>query len=605
MSKNSFVLEDEQKENNLVAPISILKKSIEIANDASFLCEIINDGYPNIIHVNQKFCDLFQITAQSVVDNNYEYVLGEISADNHSRDQIEYIRLIKAVKNFQSCSIIMSIGSSILKVDESKFKIIFTPNHFAHQNIRYCIFSFEKIEHYPLEEDISRDESNKILVRNLEKTIRIERVLRQVSYSIISDLSVVEISKNIAKIICDYLKADRCVINNLFDDNIGFISEYCLGDTKKMIKNDSDENGKKLTRDYIKFNCNFYKRIDNGARKTMLMVVDNPLDDFNFRSVKEICELYKIGSQIIVITSFNNKINGGIYIHQAQRRSWLPDELDMIEMIGEQLSLAIDREFSVQKVVSTNLQLEEVAKKLQESLLNEQEMRKTQNEFIGLVSHEFKTPLQIIDGARELLIRKLKNVNLQDVSISDVFDRMKNGVQRINNLIHTTLNLTKMESVENPISIEKQNFNLKKITKEIIEKSLILANSKNIKIETDIENLPDQFHADPKMLDHVISNIISNAIKYSHNNSLVKIISKVINDNLQIIVIDQGIGIPKEDLLNVGKKFFRAKNTNSFNGTGVGIYLSKYFLELHKGSFLIESEFNLGTSVTINLPINL
>jgi signal transduction histidine kinase len=67
-------------------------------------------------------------------------------------------------------------------------------------------------------------------------------------------------------------------------------------------------------------------------------------------------------------------------------------------------------------------------------------------------------------------------------------------------------------------------------------------------------------------------------------------------------VVDQGIGIPKEDLANIGQKFFRAKNTLAVAGTGIGIYLTKNFIELHGGSILVESEMNVGTSVTASLP---
>ncbi len=67
-------------------------------------------------------------------------------------------------------------------------------------------------------------------------------------------------------------------------------------------------------------------------------------------------------------------------------------------------------------------------------------------------------------------------------------------------------------------------------------------------------------------------------------------------------MIDQGIGIPKEDLKNIGKKFFRAGNTLAVAGTGIGLYLSKYFIELHGGDLLIESEMNVGSTFTLVLP---
>ena len=109
---------------------------------------------------------------------------------------------------------------------------------------------------------------------------------------------------------------------------------------------------------------------------------------------------------------------------------------------------------------------------------------------------------------------------------------------------------------------------------------------------------------DPKLLDHAISNIISNAIKYSRNNSHVKIIGKIFDDCIAIRVIDTGIGIPSKDLESVGKKFFRAGNSISVAGTGIGIYLTKHFIDLLAGKIIIESKENFGTVVTVILQKN-
>ena len=173
----------------------------------------------------------------------------------------------------------------------------------------------------------------------------------------------------------------------------------------------------------------------------------------------------------------------------------------------------------------------------------------------------------------------------------------------MNGLIHTTLNLAKMESGSAEIKVEYQIFDLKKFIYEIIEKNSNLATNKNIKILTRIDDLPTSFNGDAKLLDHSITNIISNAVKYSRNDTVVKILATASPKRVALRVIDQGIGIPKDDLSSVGTKFFRAKNTLSVAGTGIGLYLTKHFVELHGGNVVIESEVNIGTSVTVTLPI--
>ena len=112
------------------------------------------------------------------------------------------------------------------------------------------------------------------------------------------------------------------------------------------------------------------------------------------------------------------------------------------------------------------------------------------------------------------------------------------------------------------------------------------------------------YNGDQKLLDHCFSNIITNAIKYLRNNSSVKINGSLQNKKLILKVTDSGIGIPKNDISNIGKKFFRAANTLSVSGTGIGLFLTKYFVELHNGSVLIESELDVGTVITVELPLS-
>ena len=115
--------------------------------------------------------------------------------------------------------------------------------------------------------------------------------------------------------------------------------------------------------------------------------------------------------------------------------------------------------------------------------------------------------------------------------------------------------------------------------------------------------MPTEFNGDSKLLDHAFTNIISNAIKYSPDNTTVKVMSKSNDQKVLLRIVDQGIGIPEDEVKNIGQKFFRAKNTLEVAGTGIGIYLTKNFIELHKGSLKIESKLNVGTSITVTLPV--
>ncbi len=577
-----------------------IRRRVSEIRYAAIICKAKsnNPNYFSIIHGNEKFYEIFDITHDNLVGKSFDFLFNGLDFDYSSEDQIEYIRLIKSVKDFNESSVIISLPSRQNDLTKTKFKINFKP--FEDEHGRYAIFTFEEFDLTPQPEE--KTKSNVVLLKNLERALRNERLLREIGYLIVSDLSIRDIAYEIAKMLCQHLKVDRCLIHDYRKGNANFVVEYCSSDIEPMFKSSSDPANLKMLADYINFQNFFYKKVGNKSKKSSLIVVDDVENDSNFNQIREICQQYDIVSQISITTSFNEVVNGGIYIHQSIKRNWLVDEIDLLETVADQFSIAIDRSYSVERVMISNHELLEKTKQLKEALKEEKNMRKMQSEFVALVSHEFKTPLQIIDSTRELLSRKLKSLNVKEESVDKSLDRIKSGIQRMNGLIHSTLNLAKMESGQSNIKVDKQIFDLKAFINDIIEKNSNLALQKNITILTRIDDLPADFNGDHKLLDHSITNIISNAIKYSKNDSVVKILSKSDDKKVLLRVVDQGIGIPKEDLSHIGQKFFRAKNTLAVAGTGIGLYLTKYFIELHSGTVLIESEVNVGTSVTVVLP---
>ncbi len=590
-----------------------LKNKIKEKPEATLLCRVKenNPNYLSIIYANEKFYQIFGISEANLIGKSYDFLFNDLDFDYSSEDQIEYIRLIKAVKDFHQSSVIVTIPDHKADPKNIKLKINFQPIEEPEKTLEqkisdphfnpksYATFTFEEFDLALVKETPSN--SNVVLLKNLERALRNERLLREVGYLIVSDLSIRDIAYEISKMLCQHLKVDRCLLHDYRKGNTNFITEYCNSDCEPMFKSSSDPENLKMLADYINFQNYFYKKVGNKNKRSSLIIVDDVENDNNFNQIREICEKYNIVSQISITTSFNEVVNGGIYIHQSQKRSWLVDEIDLLETVADQFSIAIDRAYSVERVMVSNHELLEKTKQLKEALKEEKNMRKMQSEFVALVSHEFKTPLQIIDSTRELLARKLKSLNVKEESVDKSLDRIKSGISRMNGLIHSTLNLAKMENGQNNIKVEKQTFDLKAFVLDIIEKNSNLAVQKNITVLTRIDDLPTNFHGDNKLLDHAFTNIISNAIKYSKNDSTVKVLSKDTDKRVLIRVVDQGIGIPKEDLSHIGQKFFRAKNTLAVAGTGIGLYLTKYFIELHGGSLLIESEVNVGTSVTVIL----
>jgi len=593
--------------------IDNIKKEITDGNLPTLVCEAsnVNPNYYSIVASNNKFHDIFKISEFNLVGKGYDFLFEDIDIDYSSEDQIEYVRLVKSVKDFHFCVVNIAISNHDHEEPKKvRFKITFSPNKsIGSDGYHYATLTFEDlgVDENKIDDKEQENQGGKrstsTLFKNLERSLRKERLLREVGALIISDSPISDVAQEIARILCVHLKADRCVIHDYQDSKTNFVEEYCSDKKYSLLSDSQDSELLKKMAKYVNFQNHFFEKHGKKTGKSSIMAVDNVVTDSNFDKAREIFEAFSISSQICVTTMFNDKVNGGIYIHQSDVRSWTPDETELIEMVADQFSIAIDRSESIERVMIANHSLMERTSQLKEALKKEKEIRQMQNEFVAMVSHEFKTPLQIIDSTREVLTRKLKKLSNVDESIDKSFDKIKHAIKRLNGLILSTLNLAKMESGENSIKLERNIFDLRQFTAEIIEKNADLAVKKNIKILADLKGLPTEFNGDSKLLDHSFTNIVSNAIKYSRDNTTVKILSKSNDKKVLLRIIDQGIGIPKDDVKNIGQKFFRAKNTLEVAGTGIGIYLTKNFIELHKGSLKIESELNVGSSITVSLPV--
>lgn len=585
-----------------------LKALVNNNPQGAFLCTSLKSSNPNylaIVHANEIFSKSFNISQEDLIGKSYDFLFDVIDINYSSEDQLEYIRLIKTIKDLHECSVVIKLNYHHENEQQvAKFKISFKPLFYKPDNANkkfYAIFTFEKIDSATIAVEKNKSQ-NQLLVKNLERALNSEKLLREISYLIISDKPVKEIAQSVAKSLAQHLKIDRCIIHDYKNGSPNFIIEHCSSRLAPML-DDSKESYQKVAR-YINFQNNFYQKIKIRDKNSAIFIAEDVGSDSNFASFQSFFDEFSITSQIAAITSFDDSINGGIYLFQSEKRSWTIDAIELIELITDQLAIAIDRSYSIEKVMIANHNLLTKTLELKEAVKKEKALRKVQSEFVALVSHEFKTPLQIIDSTRELIARKIKSISPNDDSFDKYLDRIKSGIQRMGGLISSTLNLAKIETANAEIKVDRQNFDINHLINDIIEKTSNLGANKNIKITTKFDGEKLEINGDAKLLDHCFTNIISNAIKYSPNNTTVNIIIKSDDEKIAVRVTDNGIGIPQDDLSNIGNKFFRAKNTLSVSGTGIGLYLTKYFIELHHGSVLIKSKLNIGTSVTVILPRN-
>ena len=242
---------------------------------------------------------------------------------------------------------------------------------------------------------------------------------------------------------------------------------------------------------------------------------------------------------------------------------------------------------------------EEKQWRIQEESRYLREMDQFKDNFVSLFSHDLKTPIAKIKA----IIDRIKTSN-QDLS-AGIIEGLE-GIERANGelsrLISDILRVTKMESM--PIAPAKEVVDINRLVESAIQRLKLFFDEKHISLVRNLEPL-FSMEGDPQLLQEVITNLLENAVKYSPPHSRVIIETKEDKGKVQVRVLDQGPGIPEEELPRVTSKFYRGKRVDkSTRGSGLGLYLAKYFVELHRGELKIQSREGEGTEVSFSLPIS-
>jgi two-component system phosphate regulon sensor histidine kinase PhoR len=228
------------------------------------------------------------------------------------------------------------------------------------------------------------------------------------------------------------------------------------------------------------------------------------------------------------------------------------------------------------------------------------EVESLKNNFLSLISHDLKNPLAKIQGITDRLLA-VKDLNLKPEIKEDLNNIMATS-EELRQYITSILKLTSVESRN--IKLTKEVCDINSIAEEVLTRLRPLARAKNITL---LENLEPLFtmEFDRTLITEVLTNLIENAIKYSSPNTQVEIKTEEVGDDVKVQVSDHGSGIPEVEVARVFEKFYRGstEKTLTNSGTGLGLYLVKYFIELHGGKVFINSRLGEGTTVGFTLPL--
>lgn len=236
-----------------------------------------------------------------------------------------------------------------------------------------------------------------------------------------------------------------------------------------------------------------------------------------------------------------------------------------------------------------------------QALARETELRQLKSGFISMASHEFRNPLSSI----LLCVQNLQGEdNLRESDRALYLQSIKDAALTMNSLLEEVLILSKAESGKRKPALSLLNF--REFCSQIIAELCSIYADKEVEFDYQIPQ--EEINLDKASLRHILTNLLSNALKYSPNSQSVSLtVSSTNTDSLTEIIIkvsDRGIGIPQASQKHLFESFYRASNVGDAPGTGLGLSIVKKAVELYNGTITIDSAVGRGTNITVKLPIN-
>lgn len=287
---------------------------------------------------------------------------------------------------------------------------------------------------------------------------------------------------------------------------------------------------------------------------------------------------------------YENRIIYTGFIHDLSKEKEAEERLR--EYAAELEELVEERTKSLKKTVTAlSVAKEEVSL----SLEKEKELNQLKSRFVSMASHEFRTPLSSVQLSASLIDKYAEPYD--NKNISKHVSKIKNAVSNLTTILNDFLSLERLEAGKvEPTFVP---FNLVKLSEEITEEMQMMA-KQNQNIIYQHTGLESTVMLDPNLLKNCMINLISNAIKYSGENTFIEFNTEITDAQCVVTINDNGIGIPESDHKHLFQPFFRAHNTGNIPGTGLGLNIVLRYATLMKGELYFESTLHTGTKFVLS-----
>lgn len=240
--------------------------------------------------------------------------------------------------------------------------------------------------------------------------------------------------------------------------------------------------------------------------------------------------------------------------------------------------------------------VKERTRDLEESLERETRLRELYKSFVSMVSHQFRTPLSIVDSSAQRMIRRGKDMSEEE--IRERAGKIRMAILRLTRLVSSTLNATKLDAGE--IDFAARRCDLGKLIVEACERQKETTPNRRFSIELD--RFPDWVSCDPLLIEQVVANLISNAVKYSPPPEPIDIRADVDERWIEIKVSDRGVGFSEDERDKLFDRFFRAKTAVGVEGTGIGLHVARTIARMHGGDVAAFQREGGGSTFVLRIP---
>ena len=303
-----------------------------------------------------------------------------------------------------------------------------------------------------------------------------------------------------------------------------------------------------------------------------------------------------------------NSVFGVLILEKCSGEHFVQDDIKIADAFSSVISYVIkDAELSDVFRMQVNILQENISERAKAQKIIEEQNRqiletsKIKDDFLANVSHELRTPLTAIIGFSDALMAEI--FGKLNEKQAEYVREINSGAVHLLGLLNGILDMSKIESKQ--MSLNYMNFDVKSSLEEVLNVVRTLAEKKNISIKKDYPNESIQVCADFKKFQQIVYNLLSNAIKYNNKNGEINISFSFDDTNLRVAVQDSGVGIAKENHEKIFEKFQQVENiyTKTESSTGLGLTITKEFVEMHGGRIWLESKLDEGATFIFEIPL--